>query len=264
MIIIGNADYCFMTTGKIATSSLLDISIFSEGGKYGDTISESAFNDDGKYRVYHEIYYENFSNAKKIFVIREPLDRFLSGALQVISFEQALNLHMVRNIVGPEVFSGAVLSKLLDHDFWYNVATKFFEDCFPNTYQPYGAGPRIESNLRREEEYHFGNWLIFPHFCKTLCPTTDIVDLSNLSKYGASIDLKINKINDSNDNGLKLGITKMKGIKKVFKEVVMNLPVWHNKVKYYLEPEIVLYNELLMIKNADPMHLLNEFNKRHK
>ena len=263
MIIIGNTDYCFMTTGKIATSSLLDISIFSEGGKYGDTISESAFNDDGKYRVYYEIYYETFSNAKKIFVIREPLDRFLSGALQVISFEQALNLHMIRNIVGPEVFSDAVLSKLLDHDFWYNVTTKFFEDCFPNTYQPYAAGPRIESSLRREEEYHFGNWLIFPHFCKTLDPETEIVDLSNLSNYGDSIGLTINKVNDSN-NGLKLGITKMQEIKEVFKEVVMNLPVWHNKIKYYLEPEMILYNELMMIENANPIDLLNQFNKRPK
>lgn len=264
MIIIGNTDYCFMTSGKIGTSSLLEVSIFSDGGKYGDTISESAFNDDGKYRVYHDIYHGHFSNAKKIVVIREPLERFLSGVMQVISFEQPINLHQIRNIVGRENMSVIQFEAiLLDSHFWYNVATTFLENCFVTSYQPYAPSAKIQASLRTQEEYHFGNWLMFPHFCKTLDPETEIVNLSNLSNYGDSIGLTINKVNDSN-NGLKLGITKMQEIKEVFKEVVMNLPVWHNKIKYYLEPEMILYNELMMIENANPIDLLNQFNKRPK
>ena len=261
MIIIGNTDYCFMTTGKIATSSLLEIPNFSECGKYGSNISSRGISGDSKYRVYHEIYHEQFINAKKICVIREPLDRFLSGVLQVISFEQSINLHMIKDIVGSEVFGDTVLRKLLDHDFWSDVTNRFLADCFISSGQAQ-FGPLIGTNMSSDEEYHFGNWLLFPHFCMSVSPTTDIVDLSNLSEYGASIGLQINKINDSNNSSLKLGITKMKGIKQVFKEVVMNLPVWHNKIKYYLEPEMVLYNELMMIENNDPIHLLNEFNYR--
>ena len=53
-------------------------------------------------------------------------------------------------------------------------------------------------------------------------------------------------------------------VEEILKKYHVEYNVWHNKIKYYLEPEMVLYNELMMIENNDPLHLLNESNKRPK
>jgi len=152
----------FLTQGKVGTSTLVSLSTAQNVSKFdNDIVPEIVRLLDSKYR-----------DQKQFLIIREPLDRFKSGLLQILLYELPFNLNDAFK-TNSESFHDLYYKNLTSEMFWIQLIHKYFDII----------GFKQNNIKSRIFSYHCGLWLEMARtIYKSRPDAIKIIHLSKLSK----------------------------------------------------------------------------------
>lgn len=216
---IGNEQYLFLTTGKIGTTSLVNVNGFDNF-------------DVSKINTVETLIQTTFSNATVFVVLRNPVDRFYKGLFQLFITEMPLSFHVTAEVLTRAGFAQAFTGHLLSSKFWDGVIERYL--LFSN----------IEKGvLVSAEDYHFGPWLD-----KFNIPSAGYtpVHLKNLTRLLTELLLVNDRTHNNKTTGTTYGIdeTTWESIYNTFIEAVNKSSIYPY-IDTYLTRDVIAYQKLL-------------------
>jgi len=205
-------DVAFYTSGKVATTTLVSI-----------PNAESCEINDPKDFV--KVTMNFVSGAEKVVMLRNPIDRFLSGIFQYFMVEHPLSFVNLKNEMSEEDFNNIFKSQLLNSRYWKKLLERYFE------YMDW-------DNLSGLEEYHYGNWL-----CDlNLDNSFSYLHFRNLSTF---LDSKNIEHTHYNESKTILGRNNEQLVLDIFDQMVYGLDKTKVNVKNLVKPDWEIYKELI-------------------
>lgn len=216
---IGNQEYIFLTSGKIGTTSLVNVNGFGNLGSYSTTTIK-------------DILLKTYSTAEPIIMLRNPVDRFYKGLFQLFISELPFSMQMIKSVLGKYQFGEAFKEHLVMSKFWDDMMYRY------NDHSHISKG-----QLNSSESYHFGPWLY------KIANDPDIgkcVHINNLTRFLSEIGLA-NDYTHSNKTDHKIFAideSLWSEIYETFKSAVDRHSI-HQYIEEYLTPDIIAYQELM-------------------
>ena len=222
---IGNEQHLFLTTGKIGTTSLVNVNGFDNF-------------DVSKIDSVESLIQTTFPNATIFVVLRNPVDRFYKGLFQLFITEMPLSFRVAADVLTRAGFAQAFTGHLLSSKFWDGVIERYL--LFSN----------IEKGvLVSAEDYHFGPWL---DKFNILAAGYTPVHLNHLTRLLTELQLENARAHSNKTTGTTYGIddTTWESIYNTFKEAI-NKSTIYPYIDTYLTRDVIAYQKLMQREYYD-------------